>query len=389
MYRLNTAAAAVRTLDTPGGVWNAELTGGVTNTVPVQGGIVYNNRGYVTIGGHAFEFDFVSNNRATFNVNGAAVTNLAFTRAKNRFFVLQNTGGGNEWTDIYELIAGSFLRILDGSVNGAMPRKSVFADPSCPNWHALHYDDASDSLIVHAWQQSAAAGAINPGGSGWYVVQVPLTTLTEANITATVVPGALAAPTGPSPAGDVRFAIEVDADTNPLSPITYVWVSYADGAWARFRWNGVGSPMTSLGSGGNRGLALSENKLGGGEYLYDGSTTANPSYIVEEVQDRVALPGATTIFLRATQFDETGGSPTPLDQTVGLYWGTTQAQPRTLATITNAQKVSGPGSAPVIVANKITNFTADGTTIYSVDWQAATDGLVNQQRHMLKPHIEF
>ena len=102
----------------------------------------------------------------------------------------------------------------------------------------------------------------------------------------------------------------------------------------------------------------------------------------------MALAGATRVFLRGRQFDETGGSPTPTDEIVALYWGTTHQSAKNLATILNVAKVSGPGSAPTISANKIQNFTFDGVTIYSVEWQAQTDGLVDGQQHKLMPHAE-
>jgi len=248
----------------------------------------------------------------------------------------------------------------------------------------MHYDEAADSLIAHIYCESFATF------HGWYVARIPLTLTGVTPIQGAIVPGGVDYPNGPVLAiNDNRYAIEVDQDTDPTAPVTYVWNLRDDGAWGRYQYNGVGSPMTPLGSGGDRGIALSHNSHGGGERFYDGSTTGSPAYHIEEVQARVSLVGGTRIFLRGYQIDETGGAPTPTDETVGLYWGTTQGQPDNLATISNAVKVSGPGTAPILAGNKFTNFTFDGTTIYSVEWAAISDGLSNQQAHTLMPHVEI
>ena len=382
-----------RHLDTPGGAWSAVASTGLGTYALGNGfdqGIVFNNTLFIGHQHIIFSLNFATLAGTAQTLGVGYPTPFAYTRAKGRLFALFNpAGSGNDWTNILEFIGGAFVLALTGATNGAMPRANVLAQPArATRWLGMHYDEASDSLIVHSWQQTATAGAINPGGSGWYTVQVPLTTLVEVDISTTVLPGGLKSPGGLSPALDARFAIEVDTDTNPLVPVTYIWVCRANGSWARYQWNGVASPLTALGTGGNRGLALSHNPNGGGQYFYDGSTTGAPAYHVEEVQARVALPGATRIFLRGVLFDETGGVPSVVDGTVGLYWGTTQQTADNLATITNATKVSGPGNAPGIAANKITNFTMDDTTIYSVDWQASTDGLANAVDHMLMPRVE-
>ena len=58
-----------------------------------------------------------------------------------------------------------------------------------------------------------------------------------------------------------------------------------------------------------------------------------------------------------------------------------------LGTILNVAKVSGPGNAPTLNANKIT-MTFDNVSIYSVEWQAVTDGLVDQEQHIMMPRAE-
>lgn len=385
-------------IDTPGGTWITPVLTGITTSSgsELAKGVMFNNEIFFYSYGEIFIFNIatlslVKITNATLGSSGAVGTIQGFVRAKDRMFVFRNNGGVSEWTNVFEYLGGSFTQVIDGSADEALPRKSGGGQPGGTHWIDSHYDTASDSLIVHAWQQGASVGTDNPGGFGWLVTQIPLSTLVPVDITSTVLSGlGVAAPSGISPNNDVRWSIEVDTDTDPLNPITYIWVCVNDGSWARYRWNGIASPMTALGSGGSRSFALTHNPNGGGQYVYDGSTTTDPSYHVEEVLEREPIIGGTRIFLTATQFDETGGTPTPDDVIVGVYFGTTEQTPSNLATLAAVAKVSGTGSDPVLnTEGKIANFTADGTTIYSADWLAVGDGLINQQRHMLMPHVEL
>ena len=391
LYRRTTNDTYYKFLDTPGGSWSGEFSTGLGNaSITATGpGIVHNNQLHLGMGDQIRTLDIATlGSTEQLFTGSSAHQDPAFCRAQNRLFCLMWPGavGANSIRNLYEFVGGAWVLVVDGTVETLMPRtgSGALPDVQTPNI-AMHYDEPSDSLITHCYVESLA------GNHGWLVSQIPLATLTGVTgIEATVVPGGIDYPNGPILANnDVRFVVEVDQDTDPLNPVTYVWISRDDGPWARYQWNGVASPMTALGSGGDRGLALGHNNHGGGERFYDGSSTLLPAYHIEEVQSRVALPGATRVFLRGSLIDETGGAPTPTDETVGLYWTKIQGQPRVLATILNAALVSGPGTAPVIVGNKITNFTFDNTSIYSVEWQAATDGLSNQDPHALMPHVEI
>jgi len=392
----------VHTLDTPGGAWNAPVDSGIgasSQTWPGISGLVYNNtlflgdRGYVVSYGFASEAFARQQIVTTVSHDGPQ----AFCRAGARLFMYSYpTSSAANYGRIYEYIGGSFVIVFDGTATQVLPRLgSAGANSQC---EVMFFDEASASLIVVAYQDTATVSTIspgtgpgdsNPGGNGLHIVQVPIATFTEVNLTGTVPPIGTRSPGALDPVGDVRLCVEVDTDTNPLVPVTYIWYCVAHGAWARFQWNGVGSIMTVLGSGGDRGIALSHNPNGGGQYFLDPTTTISPTYHIEEVQARVPITNGTRVFLRGYQIDETGGVPTPSDETVGLYWGLADQTPNNLATISNAVKVSGPGTAPILAGNKFTNFTFDGTTIYSVDWDAVgSDGLANQQQHMLMPHVE-
>ena len=378
--------------DTPGGAWSSVVDTGINviNTAfSLSDSVIFDNKVFICASGEVIVVDIATRSATEHTVGTSGLFRAAgLVVGGGRVFVLQNNRSANDWTNIYEWVGGTFVQILDGSINQAMPRVNSAGNPNDTRWLGAFYDEPSDSLIVHGWQAAASSGTINPGGSGWVCVRVPLSTLTESDLTSTVVPVGLRAPGGPNPINDMRWYFDVDTDTFPTSPTTYIWVSHNDGPLVRHQWNGIGSVMTSGGTGGDRSIALSHNPNGGGERYYDGSSTGTPAYHVEEVQARVPLVGGTRVFLRGYQIDETGGSPTPTDEIVGLYWGVGQQTPDNLASISNAVKVSGPGSAPSISGNKIQNFTFDGTSIYSVDWDAVSDGLSGGDIHSLMPHVE-
>jgi len=251
---------------------------------------------------------------------------------------------------------------------------------------------AEDGGNIETWGPvtGVSAGVVTIA-SATFVANADDTTVTfylrEHNLTGTIIPGGLQAPGGVDPLTDSRFSVEVDTETDPFNPITYFWGCPANTAQQRYLYNGVSTPVTVLGSGGDRGIALSHNPQGGGEMFYGGSTTIAPAYHVEEAAAPVALNNASRIFLRGKIIDETGGAPTPTDEEVGIYFTKEGPTADQLGTILNVAKLSGPGNAPTLNANKIT-MTFDNTSIYSVEWQAVTDGLVDQEQHLMMPRAE-
>jgi len=304
---------------------------GLTNTNPGGNGL------------HAVRIPISMIGKATIGPDGG--TGFAFTGT-----TITRNDGGSWLTDGVEI--GSVLRIAT----------------------------AEDAGNNEAWGPVTGATAT--------LVTVATFFLREHNITGAIIIGGLQAPSGVDPLTDSRFAVEVDTDTDPLNPIQYIWACPNNTAQQRYQYNGVATPLTVLGTGGNRGIALSHNPNGGGGYFLDPSTTGTPTFHIEEVQARVPIVNGTRIFLRGYQIDQTGGIPTPTDEMVGLYWSKAGPTCNNLATISNAVKVSGPGSVPGVTANKITGFTFDETTIISVDWNAVGDGVLNQQQHMLMPLVE-
>lgn len=257
----------------------------------------------------------------------------------------------------------------------------------------IRVESAEDGANVETWGPvtGVTAGIVTIATAGFTVNADDTTAvfyLREHNLTGAIITGGLQPPTGVDPLGDSRFSVERDTETDPTNPITYFWACSANTAQQRYQYNGIATPITVMGTGGDRGIALTHNPQGGGEAFYGGSTTAAPSYHVEEAAEPVPLNNASRIFLRGKIFDETGGAPTATDEEVGLYFSADDGPTAdTLATITNAALVSGPGNAPSIAANKLT-MTFDNVSIYSVEWQAVADGLVDQQQHLMMPRAE-
>lgn len=307
-------------------------------------------------------------------------------RAQGRYFCAVPFSSANEYWDLYELISGVFVQVIDGSLSSpTLPQEGN------PNLNLLtqngemFYDGVADKLILMTWVDQGA-------NQGLQIHTIDPATLAIVDVTSTVAPGALAYPGGPEESSDVHMIVQVDNETDPTSQSATVWISFANGTYEGFAYTmGAATQMTSIGSGGDRGIALSRMTQGGGEYIYEGSDTLNPALNIEEIQARVPIPGGTRVFVRGYTFDETGGSPTTPDETVGLYFNVgDDAGPSQLASLTAVAKVSGPGTAPTLNADKMEDMSMDGVSIYSMDWDAVLAGQVsNGENHQAMPRIEL
>lgn len=398
VYGNSLSAPTVRTLDSPGGVWSAgQVVGPVLAGAdwPRTGGSKVNNTLYLTGIGQqiAVNIASLSTSLQVLSPNGNIWQTHMVTRVGTRLFAIAyDVNGATGWMNLYERLNGVWTEVIDGSVNEVMPRQGNNVNG------LMFYDEASASLIVQVWQYVTVAAAIgtpgvgsgdtNPGGDGLYSVQIPVATLVENNITGATIPGGIQAPGGPSSGDDARAVIEVDTETDPTTPVQYPWWCVNDGSWQRYLWNGVAATMTPLGSGGDRGIAPVHNPTGGGEYFYDGSSTASPALHIEEVADRIPIDQGMRLTVTGFLIDETGGAPTPVDKPVGLYYGTVGPTAKSLGTISNPVKVSGPGSTPTITTNKMT-MTFDNASIYTFDWRSGSggDGLPDQTQHLAMLHI--
>lgn len=380
----------------PGGAWTLGVQG------PAQGSegsksfggskMVFRNQLHAATGRDIVIYDPATDSTTQQNIGGGGAVGggASFCRARGGAWMARTAslGSASDFVNLYQFIGGSYQLAINGSSSTpTLTKNNGSGQPDASAFHTcMHYDPASDRIILHSFEDIAAAQgwrafSLDPGG-GTEVVE----------ITTTVAPGPLQHPGGPNlTTNDVHWSVQVDNESNPGTQVVVVWLLIENGTWEAFQWNGIASVMTSLGTGADRGIALSNFQTGGGEYIYEGSTTANPSLHVEEAQVRVPIPGGTRIFVRGSTFDETGGAPASAVEDIGLYFGTSVDQsPDQLATLSAVAKVSGPGAIPTLSANKMIGVTLDNTTIYSMDWTAVTSAEVaNGVFHQAMPRIEI
>lgn len=374
----------------PGGSWTLGNAG--PSFFPQNRGyggnaMKFNNSIYLQQNSSIATYNISTDNWVTDTVLGNGVKYVSFVRAKGRGFMIGHTAGANQFMNLYEVVAGNFALIVSGATTTpTLPQLSTTGQPlvSSP-FHDAFYDEGLGRIVILAWEDRGATAT-----RGLKCVSIDPDTGDVTDHTSLVPAAIRYGNLGVSISNDGRVHVQVDNESTPAAPIVTAWVSFNDGAYEGLQWNGSGSPMTTVGSGGDRGIALSRFDQGGGEYIYEGSTTANPAHHIEEIQGRVAIPGGTRVFLRGYTFDETGGTPVVPDETAALFWNKAQGPgPRNLGTLDAVALASGPGTAPTLNANKIDDMTLDGVSVYSADWLAVGDGVANGEKHQLQPRLEL
>ncbi len=400
MFTLFHTAGAIRAIRTKDGSTFVETQTGVTlsgnnGSGGWIGGEVYRNTlllanaknlvGYTPAG------DFTFRRLIGTSANGSYST--AFARAQGRFFCARIAGAtaSNEFINIYELTGGDFVLLVDGSAT--TPTLSQANTGNVPHDIAqgvcLHYDPAASAngaLILHAWHDRGAAAR------GWRVFSIDVVTLAVVDLTSTVLATVSATLVFPNAdalsANDVHFVVQVDNEASPTAQTVDVWLLTSNGAWIRYRWNGSGSAMTTGGTGGTRNYSMSGTQVGGGQYIYEGSTTIAPELTVEEDGERVPLVAGARIFFKAYTFDETGGAPTDGNADVELRLSGTEQAASVQATVSAVGVLSGPSPAPTLVGNEAQGVTCDnGATVYFMDWDSVTDGFSDQEYAQVMPRI--
>ncbi len=389
----SSATTRVHAISTVDGSVFSELTGPTlsgNNSSGFYGGVLARNVLHIANARNMISYDVSSASliRQIIGTGANGANSTAFARAADgRLFSARiTTGTANEYVDLYEFVGGLWVLVIDGSASTpTLPQGDAGNAPfDQAEALAMHYDASADALILHGYQDRAVADA------GWRVFQILLTTLAVTEITATVVNPTLAYPNGPDTlAGDdVHFYRQVSNEETPASQTTDIWLLLNNSTWQRWGWNGVATQMTAGGTGGDRGIALAHDQIGGGEYIYRGSTTVDPNLSVEEDASRVALPGAVRIFFRGYTYDETGGGPSDAVEDVELRVSGALQAPSVQGTISAVGLTSGPGPAPTLAANQAVGVTLDnGASLYFVDWEAVVDGFLDNDFVQVMPRI--
>jgi len=381
-----------------GGAWALGAVGPVAaaNTSQGPGGrAVFRNSFHTNLGGTEFATYDIATDSWTVQVHGQNAR-IEYVRARGRLFALHIiTTFVNGFIDISEFVGGAWTQVfLGASLGQPMLQCSSGGYPAAngiggsPGF-AGFYDATADKIIIVGYEDRGAVGT-----RGLKVLTFDPDTLAVVDVTATVAPAAIRYNTAaPTTNTDCRVVVQVDNETNPLVHAVTIWIEIDTGQWEGFTYVDPATLMVSIGTGGGREIALAHDVMGGGEFFYEGSTTADPHRSVMEVLARVPIPGGTRMFFTAHVFDETGGAPATSDLTMALYFNVSaegdKGKPGDLCQIAAAARFSGAGSIPVLNAGKVDSVTPDGTTVYSVDWDAVggaqvADGIF----HQLMPRLE-
>jgi hypothetical protein len=193
-------------------------------------------------------------------------------------------------------------------------------------------------------------------GLGWRCQQLN-SSLSPTDVTSAVIPAGMSSGT----ASTNRTGIIVDNPTPGVAPDIYIFFA-ADGGtstvWSMYEWNGSATVMSGVGSPG--GLASDSMP-----FYKDcqGATfwTANERHV--EITARAFVSGGI-------QFSFKLYSSSGSETVVARFWygGPNDEYPVNDCTLSSA-------SAGSIAGNAISGLTANGTTVYTVVWNASTDGI--------------
>lgn len=218
---------------------------------------------------------------------------------------------------------------------------------------------------------------------GWRCWQWDGTLATPTNIGPTVLPASLRGSTdgGTFSTGIQlgRFVAILDQDTAP-STADILLYSAANGTagtiLTQWNWNGNGSVITQVDTGGDVFHAIPTGLNYSGEHIF----VAGELDIVITGKD--AVVGGERIRFRAY------GAAGAADKTVRMYFNTEGEPALTQCTLTGVSVVSGsPAGAPTLGANEANNIDADPSVEYGVIWDIGTDGVSAGDRVQVKAQL--
>jgi len=248
---------------------------------------------------------------------------------------------------LYEFVGGSWV-VRDSTIparaSGTLTTQSK---------NALFVDPTANVMVA----------IIPEGGAAGYRVYQWDSTLTRTEITSAVgINAALGASTGSTRLG-VILDTQAAVPTGGTPPVSiYSASSGVTGtAWTLCEWNGVASPMLSIGGGGDVAFAMPFGVQNGGSVFW-----TNGQRHIERVSATPASGGVTYGFRIY--------SPNPSVDAVSVRWiygvNTDEFPHSPFGTLTN------PSAGVISGGNTITGLDAadNGATLFTVTWLAETDG---------------
>jgi hypothetical protein len=301
----------------------------------------------------------------TFSVDAPRQSELSFCVFNDRLFWIQQNLGSVTYS-LYELTGGS------------QTLRHTFSGPTAQSINidckfSLFVDQTTNEMIACLPASVAGVGT-------WFIFKID-GALAVTDITSTVAfASVFGAPPTPAAASTGRIASMVDVPQNNGTSPAAVFLGYApngtDGTsftWAK--WNGVGSPITSFGSGGDVAQALPWGVQNGGSVFW----TSGQRHIERFTSTPIA--GGVEYAFRIY-------SPNPTVDAVEVRWikGTNvQESPQTpYASLAN------PSAGSISGGNTITGLDAsdDGVTLFMVQWLAEADGFAIGDYAKTTPEIK-
>lgn len=213
---------------------------------------------------------------------------------------------------------------------------------------------------------------------GWRCYQID-GNFDQTDISATVLPSFLRATAdgGSWSSGSIdthRFSAVYDTDTTPGSLSIYLYNTVngtAGTGFTVYQWNGNGSMITNIDGGGDVEHAIPKGYSNNGERIW----TAGERDI--KITARAAVSGGEQISFIAY------GGGTGLNMKL---WYALDGEP-VLQEATLTTPVTGGSATFNAGMNRVEGIAADGTTEYTIVWDAPTDSILQAQRVIRVPEV--
>ena len=263
---------------------------------------------------------------------------------QDRLFCL--LAGSSQRRQLQEFVGGTWVTVGDvASATGNLANDAKFA---------LFVDPATDTMI-----------AIFHAGSPqqWFVIKIDAA-LNTTDITDDVAINSVL-PTSPLSAAQYRISSMVDVPENPGGSPGVLLFAAANGTagtpFTVLRWNGVSSPITAIGQGGDVAHAMPFGVQSGGSVFW-----TNGQRHVERVSATPVTGGVQW----GIKLYSPNGSPDNVD--VCFYVGGKDAETPGPSKAT----LSNPSTGSISNGNTWTGLDAadNGSTTFTVTWEAEDDG---------------
>jgi len=223
----------------------------------------------------------------------------------------------------------------------------------------------------------------SPTTDGCRCVQWDASLGTPVNITDPVLPLSLRSSVdGGSYGGarlNTRWATILDQNTDPALADKYLYQSPTQsGPWTVYKWNGPGSVITQIDSGGDVTASIPSSPNQAGEYIF------TPGEMDIWITGKTPVVGGQRVYFSCS------GDPGNADKIVNFRFNDQGEPCLALATLIGMGVFSGsPAGAPTLGTNQVENVDADPSVVYYADWILTSDGFTSGDRAQLKPVISI